>query len=246
MTGSEATRPPVAVNNSRLRRVELTMRNIGCLATVTAAVVAVIGLSGCGSTVAGVAVAADPGMVATAPTATAVPSSITTTATLAELVADATSGAVAFWRAEGAPGTDVEVVPVAGDLTCAAERYRTSGAILCTTKTTDLLKYRPEALQEERDRGGDLAVVITTAHEVGHAAQASAGLFTAYRSESAQELSADCASGAYIRSTGADPDAVRRALAATALGEYHTALAAFNEGFTGAVQPMSCLTNYLK
>ena len=241
------SRPPVAVNDSRRRGVELAVRYVGLAATVTAAAVAVIGLSGCGSEVAGVAVAGDISTVATAPTAAAVPSSLGKTATLEELAADTAAQAIDFWRSLRARGTKATVIPVSGALSC-GEKPITDGSYAVFCGNSDEIKYVSDELQVERDRGGDLAVEITIAHEVAHAAQDAEGYLTFYPDDLSAELSADCAAGAYLRNTGVDPNAVRRALSATALGTWppETRIAAFTAGFTGAVQPMACLTNYLK
>ena len=227
------------------------MRTIGISATATAAVVAVIGLSGCGSTVSGVAVAGDISMGATA---TAVPSSMTRPATLEELVADTAARASGFWRAEGAEGTDTEGVLVTGRLTCNGYVIPGSAALFCPGSTVDSVKVDASVLQQRRERGGDLAVEITVAHEVGHGAHAAEGIRDSYPTRAAEELSADCAAGAYLRNANADPLAVERALPFTALGKDTAEIGlratdrrdAFNAGFTGKTAPMACLTDYLR
>ena len=220
------------------------MRTIGCLDTVTAAAVAVIGLAGCSGPVSGVAVAADPVTVATAPVA---PSSMTRPVPIEELVDTAAADAAAFWRAEGL--TIAYAIYRDFDLSCAGVAGR-GRAVWCTRLDggPTKLKYDPIRMQRQRELGGDLAVEIIIAHEMGHGAQEADGLLEAYRSENNQELSADCAAGTFIRSRypGVSPDEQGRALAATALGEYPERIAAFNAGFTGATAPMACLTDYLR
>ena len=242
------TRPPTPVNELRWRSVKSVMRYTGITATVAALTVAAFGLSGCGATVSGTATPAD-GTVAAPATATAAPSSAKAPLPLEVLVADTAARAAYFWQSEGAAGTDVEAVPVSGELTCAAERFRTADAIFCAAKPYDLLKYRPEALARHRAAGGDLAVQITVAHEIAHAAQDATGRRGAYPSRAAAELSADCGAGAYLNRAGADPVAMQKAIPATAMTRSvpngtvtpDQRLAAFDAGFTGAVAPMDCL-----
>jgi len=237
-------RPLDWFNESRWGGVELIMRNIGITATATAAAVAVIGLAGCGSTVAGVAVAADPGTVSTA---TAVPSSLTRPVPIEELVDTAATDSAAFWRDNGLP-IEYEIYRDF-DLSCAGVAGR-GRAVWCPRLDggPTKLKYDPIRMQRQRELGGDLAVEIIIAHEMGHGAQEADGLIKAYPSENSQELSADCAAGTYVSSRypGVSTDERGRALAATALGEFPERIAAFNDGFTGAVAPMACLTDYLK
>ena len=245
------TRPPGVFTDSRSRSVKSVMRYTGITATATALAVAAFGLSGCGSTVSGTATPAA-GTVAAPATTTAAPSSTKAPLPLQVLVADTAARAAYFWQSEGAVGTDVEAVPAArGPLTCGDTVAPTAGAIFCATAgpSYDLIKYHTDALQSERAAGGDLAPIITTAHEVGHAAQDATGRRDAFPSPAAKELSADCAAGAYLRRVNADPAAVDRALPATALGKDTPSIGlrasdrreAFDAGFTGAVAPMACL-----
>jgi predicted metalloprotease len=167
------------------------------------------------------------------------------------LVADTAARAAYFWQSEGAAGTDVEAVPVTGQLTCADEVAPTASALFCpTTGNYALIKYQPDVFQQRRERGGDLAVEITIAHEVAHAAQDAEGRKVAtYPSRASAELSADCGAGAYLAAVNADPAAVQKALPVTALGKDTPSIGlrasdrreAFDAGFTGAVAPMDCL-----
>jgi hypothetical protein len=143
---------------------------------------------------------------------------------------------------------------VDGELACAGSTSPGSSAIFCATTTFDLVKYSPSILGQRRANGGDLAVRIIMAHEVGHAAQEAEGLRNSYQSREVKELSADCAAGATLADAGVDRAAAQAAIPATELGKKNAGspltpmqrTTAFFAGFDGAVSPMACLTDYLK
>jgi hypothetical protein len=186
--------------------------------SAVAAVAAAMMLTGCGHTIAGTAVPAT--RRAPAPT----------TAQMSESVN-------AFWRSQG---TDPHYImtPVV-KVACAGQVSREQ-SLFC--RETGQLLYNPAALAQLRRDGGDWAVELTLARDVGNAVQDAAGRWTAYPDEMARERSADCASGAYMRH--AHPGAVepiQHAVSFTWINTDVSRLAAFLNGWRGEVAPLACL-----
>lgn len=242
-------RPPAALNISPHRRVKSIMRNIGCLATVTAAAVAVIGLAGCGATVSGVAVAGD---ISTVATATVAPSSMTRPVPIKELVAEAAAGVRQYWDSAGVP-ISVPVLPTVGDPVCSGVPGASRRAAYCSDPTQENRKilYDTRAMEALRDSGADgpLAVELVIAHEFGHAIQNYAGKLGKLReaprvsATSQVELSADCLAGVYSTSVTVPDSELMAALSKTGMGSNADRIAAFRDGATVEL-PVDCLTKY--
>jgi len=167
---------------------------------------------------------------------------------LESLVRSAVRTSALFWQTLGVD-VDVEPMAVAGKPTCAGTVY--PSAVFCPTTTYDLVKYRISEMEYERAQGGDLAVRITMAHEVGHAAAlAQYGALESDRPSSEAELSADCAAGAALADAGVDRNEAQTSIRATALGlngggygfSGYQRTGAFFAGFDGTVSPMGCLS----
>jgi predicted metalloprotease len=167
---------------------------------------------------------------------------------LDRLVAASVRSTALFWQTLGVD-VDVEPMAVAGKPTCAGTVY--PSAVFCPTTTYDLVKYRISEMEYERAQGGDLAVRITMAHEVGHAAAlAQYGALESDRPSSEAELSADCAAGAALADAGVDRNEAQTSIRATALGlngggygfSGYQRVTAFFAGFDGDVSPMGCLS----
>ena len=189
--------------------------------SVVAAVAAAVMLTGCGHTVAGTAVPA----TRRAPVAKA--------AQISEAVA-------AFWRTQGIDPRYV-MTPVV-EVACAGQVSREQ-SLFC--RDTGQLLYNPAALAQLQRDGGDWAVELTLARDIGNAVQDAAGRWSAYLDETARERSADCASGAYMRY--AHPGAVepiQHAVSFTWINTDVSRLAAFLNGWRGEVTPLACL-NYI-
>ena len=209
-------------------------------------------LPGCATTVSGTAAAPADRAVASAPVEqqAAAPMGSAQDAVevpLDSLVRSAVRTSALFWQTQGV-NVDVEPSRVDGELACAGSTAPGSSAIFCATTTFDLIKYDPALLNQRRADGGDLAVRITMAHEVGHAAQETEGLRNSYPSRETKELAADCASGAALADAGVARTDAEAAIPATALGKKSKGSSltpeqrttAFFAGFDGTVDPLAC------
>ena len=223
-------------------------------ATALLAAAATLLLPGCATTVSGNAAAPANLTVASAPVEqqAAAPMGSAQDAVevpLDSLVRASVRSSALFWQTLGV-NVDVEPSRVDGELACAGSTAPGSSAIFCATTTFDLIKYDPALLNQRRADGGDLAVRITMAHEVGHAAQEAEGLRNSYPSREAKELAADCASGAALADAGVARADAKAAIPATALGKKNPGspltptqrTGAFFDGFDGTVSPMGCLS----
>ena len=211
-------------------------------------------LPGCATTVDGIAAAPADLAVASAPVEqqAAAPMGAgqdSVEVPLESLVRSTVRSTSLFWQTQGV-NADVEPSRVDGELACAGSTSPGSSAIFCATTTFDLVKYSPSILGQRRANGGDLAVRIVMAHEVGHAVQEAEGLRNSYPSREAKELAADCASGAALADAGVDRAAAQAAIRATELGKKNAGspldpeqrVTAFFAGFDGAVSPMGCFS----
>jgi hypothetical protein len=217
---------------------------------VLAAAATLLLLPGCATTVVGTAAA--PQDASTRSASAAMP---TTTPPpvkpipLDRLVRDSVRSTSLFWQTLGID-VDVESRRVDGELTCAGSTSPGASAVFCATTTFDLVRYSPTVLGQRRANGGDLAVRITIAHEVGHAARLTGGVVTANESVAHAELSSDCAAGAALSDAGVDRADAQTAIRATALGANSGGYGlsstqrtgAFFDGFDGTVSPMGCLS----
>ena len=165
---------------------------------------------------------------------------------LDSLVRSSVRTSALFWQTLG---INVDVEPRAvNELTCAGSTSPGSSAIFCPTTTFDLVKYDPALLNQRRANGGDLAVRIVMAHEVGHAAHYVDGS-NSFKGGN-DELVADCAAGAALADAGVDRNDAKTAIRATALGAKDSGYGisgeqrtgAFFDGFDGTISPMGCLS----
>ena len=210
-------------------------------------------LPGCAATVDGIAAAPADLTVASAPVEMqAAPMGSAQDAVevpLDSLVRSTVRTSALFWQTQGI-NVDVESSRVDGELTCAGATSSGASAAFCPTTTFDLVKYSPSILGQRRANGGDLAVRITIAHEVGHAARLTSGVVTANEAVAHAELSSDCAAGAALADAGVDRSAAQTAILATELGKQiprspltpTQRTEAFFAGFDGAVSPMGCFS----
>lgn len=210
-------------------------------------------LPGCATTVSGTAAAPADRAVASAPVEMqAAPMGSgqdSVEVPLESLVRSTVRSTSLFWQTQGVD-VEAEAVPVTGALTCASWRDTSgaAGAVLCETTALPLVKYQITKMESERAQGGDLAVRITMAHEVGHAAQVVGGFTTAKEDLVNAELAADCASGAALADAGVNRADAKSAIPATALGKKNPGspltptqrVTAFFAGFDGTVDPLAC------
>ena len=219
----------------------------------TAAVLAAAALlvPGCATTVVGTAAA--PQDAPALNTSVAMPTTTPPPAkpiSLESLVRSAVRTSALFWQTQGVD-VEAEAVPVTGALTCASWRDNSgSSAVLCETTALPLVKYQVSEMESRRANGGDLAVKIIVAHEVGHAAQVVGGFTTAKQDSVNAELAADCASGAALADAGVARTDAEAAIPATALGKKNKGSSltpeqrtgAFFAGFDGTISPMGCFS----
>lgn len=174
-------------------------------ATVTAAVVTAIALSGCGTTTtAGTAISPETAAMTTpkapVPTLTRTPAASTPTApteTIKALVERALRDVDTFWEQELGRTISAEVKSfdsAAGDRpTCDGDAYEVAG--FCPASSGNTIRFDISEMSRIRREGGDMAVALVMAHEYGHAVEDDMGQPS--RGVTAENR-ADCMSGAYL------------------------------------------------
>ena len=195
---------------------------------VAVVLTAIAMLPGCGHTVAGTAVAGPRPPAARA-------------ADIGDEVGAVSVAVKAFWRAQGIEA-DYVLTPVA-EVACAGQ-VSPEQSVFCRDSDENQVRYSPPALERLRRDGGDFAVELTRAQDIGQAAQNSAGKWTAHPDPMARQRSADCSSGAYMRYAHPGDVAqvqIQHAVSFTWINTEVQRLSAFLKGLRGEVTPTACL-----
>lgn len=161
-----------------------------------------------------------------------------------ELVKTVVSSVVSFWSQEHAVNMKVTVRPADKPLTCSHGGFSpSSSALWCNTGgiTSEVL-YVPAVLTKIREAGGELPIILTMAHEVGHAVE-NAQRWNHGHSKDAVELGADCFAGFYTSALGYTAEQVGASYAFTEMARIKNSQYALAEGYV-AQAPLQVCTRY--
>lgn len=230
----------------------LMLTSTGCVKLVSGTTAAPLGPSVGAQPAPPGAIAPPPRTVVLPPPGTAGrPPSGTAVLPLDQLVSSAVRSVIQFWKAQG---IDVyaQASPVTGTLTCGDPRWSPGGsAVACEGSAFPVIRYQVAEMQSRREHGGDVAVRLIIAHEIGHVVQRYKGFVLPRQDQVRAELAADCAAGAFLANDHVTREAAARAASATEIAwvnpgstlspEQRTS--AFLVGFDGtAGPPVACFT----
>lgn len=149
-----------------------------------------------------------------------------------------------FWSQEHRVNMSVSVRPSSKPLTCSHGGFSpSSSALWCNTGgiTSEVL-YVPAVLTKIRAAGGELPIVLTMAHEVGHGVE-NAQRWNHGHLKDAVELGADCFAGFYASALGYTAEQVGSAYAFTEMSRIKNSQYALAEGYV-AQAPLQVCTRY--
>lgn len=212
------------------------------VATTFAASTIVLALTGCTNSTAGTPVASSTSSVQAGSLPSVMSSTVTTTSAAPAssavngLVLQHIRGATDWWKQQGVDVGPVDAEATTSDITC-NRKSSDDDAIFCHhTHGGGTLKYRSDHFSAMQRDGGNLAVELTVAHEMGHAVQYARNARYATDQRHLVELSADCFAGAYVSAMGIPVDAVPAAMDATQLVTIPGAMDAVRFGEAGVVE----------
>lgn len=162
---------------------------------------------------------------------------------LDELVRTTVTSASTFWNQQYGLSLHLSAEAVPVPVSCPdGFTDPTTGAMTCDKAGDGVIVYAPSILQADRDAGGDLTIILSMAHEVGHGVGDARG----YSPEGlAPELSADCFAGFYMKQLGAPAEHVGDAFRATAeLMRVPGGIEAMANGYARTKNPMTTCTSY--
>lgn len=161
---------------------------------------------------------------------------------------EAVDRTVKFWRSKQHLPLAVPVEPTAAPIACATHTNPGAHAAFCDGSVIRYDAAWADGLLAAPH--GAVALEIVAAHEVGHVVLHHLG-FGGDLDRSprvgimnANEVSADCLSGVYMKSTRAPVEDLDQALALTALGGNVVREQAFHDGLT-ETNPQRCIDRYL-
>lgn len=162
---------------------------------------------------------------------------------------EAVQNTVGFWRTKQHLPLAVRVEPTAAPITCATSARPGAHAAFCDGSVIRYDAAWADALLADPPYGA-VALEIVAAHEVGHVVLHHLG-FGGDLDRSprvgimnANEVSADCLSGVYMKSTSTPVGDLDQALPLTALGGNVVREQAFHDGLS-ETNPQRCIDRYL-